>query len=176
MSRAMPAAFSAAMSTMTTSASSLSAIARATVAPTLPAPPTTVTLRFMDLLHACDDAIAELRAFDFGGTVHQAREIVRDGLRRNGAVHSLDDKIRGLGPAHVPQHHFTRKDYRAGIHLVEVGVLGGGPMRRFENGVAGEVVDVSTGRDADAADLRRERVRQVVAVEVRRRDDVEVVG
>src|SRR5689334_15736905 len=33
---------------MTTSASSLSAIARATVAPTLPAPPTTVTFLFME--------------------------------------------------------------------------------------------------------------------------------
>ena len=39
-----------AMSMITTSASSFSAMARATVAPTLPAPPTTVTLRFMQLL------------------------------------------------------------------------------------------------------------------------------
>jgi hypothetical protein len=35
------------MSTITTSASSFSATLRATVAPTLPAPPTTVTLRFI---------------------------------------------------------------------------------------------------------------------------------
>src|SRR5919204_265393 len=50
MSRPTPAAFDSAMSMMTTSASSFSAIWRATVAPTLPAPPTTVTLRFMNLL------------------------------------------------------------------------------------------------------------------------------
>src|SRR5688572_31420792 len=50
MSSATPAAFWSAMSMMTTSASSFSAIARATVMPTLPAPPTTVTLRFMRLL------------------------------------------------------------------------------------------------------------------------------
>src|SRR5258705_11562323 len=50
MSSATPAAFVSAMSMMTTSASSFSAIARATVAPTFPAPPTTVTLRFIDLL------------------------------------------------------------------------------------------------------------------------------
>jgi hypothetical protein len=48
MSRATPAAFWSAMSMTTTSASSLTAMARATVAPTLPAPPTTVTLRFME--------------------------------------------------------------------------------------------------------------------------------
>ena len=47
MSSATPAALVSAMSTMTTSASSFCAIARATVAPTLPAPPTTVTFRFM---------------------------------------------------------------------------------------------------------------------------------
>src|SRR5690349_4555026 len=35
------------MSTITTSASSFSAMLRATVAPTFPAPPTTVTLRFI---------------------------------------------------------------------------------------------------------------------------------
>ena len=42
------AAFWSAMSMMTTSASAFSAIDRATVAPTLPAPPTTVTLRFIN--------------------------------------------------------------------------------------------------------------------------------
>src|SRR3954463_16362384 len=47
MSSATPAAFWSAMSMTTTSASCLSATPRATVAPTFPAPPTTVTLRFM---------------------------------------------------------------------------------------------------------------------------------
>ena len=50
MSSATPLAFWSAMSMMTTSASSLSAMARATVAPTFPAPPTTVTFRFIGLL------------------------------------------------------------------------------------------------------------------------------
>src|SRR5687768_7504468 len=47
-SRATPAAFWSAISTITTSASSFSAMLRATVAPTFPAPPTTVTLRFIE--------------------------------------------------------------------------------------------------------------------------------
>src|SRR5436190_15792320 len=47
MSSAMPAALSLAISITTTSASSRSAIQRATADPTFPAPPTTVTLRFM---------------------------------------------------------------------------------------------------------------------------------
>ena len=62
-----------------------------------------------------------------------------------------------------------------GIDLVLVGVLRRGAVRRFEDGVAGDVVDVAARRDADAADLRRQRVGQVVAVQVRRRDDVELV-
>ena len=56
---------------------------------------------------------------------------------------------------------------RAGVDLVEVGVLRRGAVGRLEDGVAGDVVDVAAGRDADAADLRRERVGEVVAVEVR---------
>src|SRR3954467_11004667 len=104
MSSATPFAFCSAMSMMTTSASSLSAMARATVAPTLPAPPTTVTflfiaLRFPDFqistlpdLHAGDDAVAELRALHFRRAVHQPGEIVGDGPGRNRAVHALDDE------------------------------------------------------------------------------------
>ena len=45
-------------------------------------------------------------------------------------------------------------------------------MRGFEDGVAGDVVDVRARRDADAADARGQRVADVVAVEVRRGDDV----
>src|SRR5687768_450265 len=76
----------------------------------------------------------------------------------------------------MPQHHLAGKDYRPRIDLIEVGVLGRRAVRRFEDGVTGHVVDVAAGRDADAADLRGERIRQVVAVQVWRGDDVEFVG
>src|SRR6187455_1870451 len=60
MSSATPAAFVSAMSTTTTSASSLCAIARATVAPTFPAPPTTVTFRF--IIHSVrSDSLCQAR-------------------------------------------------------------------------------------------------------------------
>ena len=49
-------------------------------------------------------------------------------------------------------------------------------MGGLEDGVAGDVVDVAAGRDADAADLRGEGVAEVVTVEVERGDDVEVRG
>ena len=47
-------------------------------------------------------------------------------------------------------------------------------MRGLEDGVAGDVIDVAAGRDADAADLRGERVAEVIAVQVQRGDDVEI--
>ena len=47
-------------------------------------------------------------------------------------------------------------------------------MGGFEDGVAGDVVDVAAGGDADAADAGGEGVGEVVAVEVDRGDDVEV--
>jgi hypothetical protein len=76
----------------------------------------------------------------------------------------------------VAEHHLAREDHRAGVDLILVGVLRRGAVGRLEDGVAGRVVDVAAGGDADAADLRRERVGEVVAVEVQRRDDVEVRG
>src|SRR5216117_3245332 len=104
MSSATPAAFWSAMSMTTTSASDLSATPRATVAPTLPAPPTTVTLRFIksrllantsvDLLdpytscpwcpcgrstlessHVPDNGIPELGRLQLGGPGHLPREV-----------------------------------------------------------------------------------------------------
>src|SRR5437762_1178033 len=47
-------------------------------------------------------------------------------------------------------------------------------MGRFENGVARDVVDVSTGRDADPAHLGRKRIAQIITVQIQRRDDVEI--
>src|SRR3982074_468893 len=98
MSSARPAAFLSAMSMTTTSASCLSAIPRATVAPTLPAPPTTVTLRFIRCvppaigllrslgsslaLHIPDDGVREGRRFELRRAFHLAREVVGDLLLR----------------------------------------------------------------------------------------------
>src|SRR5438046_140882 len=47
-------------------------------------------------------------------------------------------------------------------------------MGRFENGVTGDVINVSTGRDTDPAHLRRERIAQIIAVQIQRRDHVEI--
>src|SRR5262245_4166868 len=126
--------------------------------------------------HVRDDLVAELAALDLARALHQAGEVVGDVLARDGPVHALDDQVGGLGPAHVAQHHLARQDDRAGVDLVLVGVLGGGAVGRLEDGVAAAVVDVASRCDADAADLRGERVGGIVAVEVERRDDVELVG
>src|SRR6266545_7223704 len=123
------------MSTTTTSASCLSATPRATVAPTLPAPPTTVTLRFIcapcqndqrrarrvrradffcvlselrvqrRVLHTRDDGVPELGGLQLGRTFHEAREVVGHALRSDSAVHPFHDEIGGLGPPEMSQHH-----------------------------------------------------------------------
>src|SRR5262249_34755302 len=104
------------MSMITTSASCLSATPRATVAPTLPAPPTTVTLRFMStpdrsalrsILHVFDDGAPELRRLQLGRIVHQPREVVGHVLGADRGIHALDDEVRGLVPTEVPQHHLA---------------------------------------------------------------------
>src|SRR5262245_47207593 len=115
MSSATPAAFLSAISMTTTSASCFSAMPRVTVAPTFPAPPTTVILRFIPLspkrsaeavaLHVVDDRVGELRRLQFRGAIHQARKIVRYALGGNRPVHAFDNQVSRLVPAKVPQHH-----------------------------------------------------------------------
>ena len=82
----------------------------------------------------------------------------------------------GVGPAQVLEHQDARQQDRTGVDLVHPGVLGRRAVGRFEDPVAGHVVDVRARGDPDAADLGRERVREVVAVQVHRRDDVELRG
>src|SRR5262249_28630545 len=142
------------MSMTTTSANCFSATPRATVAPTFPAPPTTVTLRFIAapdkndlLLHVLDDSVPELRGLQFGRAVHQAREVVGHALRRDGAVHSLHDEIGSLRPAEVTQHHLAGEHDRSRIDLVLIRVLRRGAVRRLEHGVASYIIDVAAGRD-----------------------------
>src|SRR5690606_27599166 len=74
------------------------------------------------------------------------------------------------------EHHDAGQDDRTRVDHVLVRVFRRRSMGRLEHGVAGLVVDVRPGGDADAADLRREGVGQVVAVEVQGGDDVELRG
>ena len=60
--------------------------------------------------------------------------------------------------------------------LSRLAYFGRGAVRGFEDGVAGDVIDVAAGRDADAADLGGQRVGEIIAVQVHRGDDVELVG
>ena len=48
-------------------------------------------------------------------------------------------------------------------------------MRRLEDSMAGDVVDVPAGRDADASDLGRQRVGEIVAIQVGRGNDFELI-
>jgi hypothetical protein len=95
-------------------------------------------------------------------------------LAADGAVQSLEDEIGRLGPAHVAEHHLAGEHDGTRVDHVLVGVLRRGAVGGLEDRMAGDVVDVAARGDADAADLRREGVGEVVAVEVQRGDDVEV--
>src|SRR5208282_3678143 len=70
--------------------------------------------------------------------------------------------------------HHARENHRAGIDYVFVGVLGGGAVRGFEDGVA--VADVGSGSNAQASYLRGAGVGDVVAVQVGRGQNAVFVG
>src|SRR5512134_1103416 len=124
MSSALPCGRPSTTSKITTSPSSRSAICSASTPPMLPPPIKAILGRAMgglpSRLHVPDDGVAELRALEELGTVHQAVEVVGDGLGGDRAVHAADDPLGGLVPAQVPEHHLARQDHGAGIHLVEV--------------------------------------------------------
>ncbi|CCK18269.1 FIG00643354: hypothetical protein [Cronobacter universalis NCTC 9529] len=70
----------------------------------------------------------------------------------------------------MTQHHFRRENDRARVHFVLACVFRRGAVGRFEQRAL--VADVRARRDADAANLRRQGVRDVVAVQVHTGDNV----
>ena len=120
------------------------------------------------LLHVFDHDVAEARARHLGRAFHQAGEVVGHLLRRDRLFHRGNDQVSRFDPAHVAQHHFSRQDERTGVHVVLARVLRRRAVGGFEH--RHRVAEIGAGGDADAADLRGQRVGYVVTVQVQRGD------
>ena len=70
----------------------------------------------------------------------------------------------------MAQHHFGGKNQRAGVDLVQAGVLRRRTVRGFKSGVL--VGDICARGDADATDLRGQCVGDVIPVEIERGDHI----
>src|SRR5664280_2708097 len=127
-------------------------------------------------LQVVDDGRGELRALDLGGTLHQPGEVVGDHSVGDGRLQRGHDVGGGLGPPQVLVHHHAREQDGSGVDLVLAGVLGSGAVGGLEDTVAGHVVDVPPGCDADAAHLGGQGIGEIVAVEVGGGQDVELLG
>ena len=66
----------------------------------------------------------------------------------------------------MPQHHLGRENFRARVDIVFARVLGCRAVRGFKHGNG--VAQIGARRNANAADLRCQGVRHVVAIEVER--------
>src|SRR5436309_1195328 len=178
-SSAFPCGSPSMTSNMTTSPSPFNSDKWAIEPPMLPAPIKAIFLRAIVLpfpsLHIGDNRVAESRAANEFGAGHEPLEIISHGLGVDGTLDAFDDEISSLRPVHIAQHHLAGQNHRTGIDLVEVCVLRRRSMSCLENRVAGVVIDIGPGRDADAADLRGERIGQVIAVQVHGRDDIVIL-
>src|SRR5262245_20577679 len=118
------------------------------------------------LAHVLYNRLAEFAALYFLRSRHHAGEVVGNSLRADRAFYAADDEVGGFVPHHVAEHHLAGEDHRARVHFVLAGILRRGAVRGFENRVAGHIVDVRAGGDADTADAGRQRVTDIVAVEI----------
>src|SRR5580698_2962984 len=114
------------------------------------------------LLHVADDAGGEFAGADLGGARGLPLEVVGYEFLLNGLLHCCLDHLGSFFPADEVEHHDAGEDDRARIDDVLVGILGRSAMSSFEDGVA--IANVGAGSDAEAADLGRSRVGDVIAV------------
>jgi hypothetical protein len=90
----------------------------------------------------------------------------------------------------MAEHHLARKNHGAGVDLVQIGipvrrvinrtsrdrVLGGSAVGSLEDGVARLVIDVASRGNANATNLRRKSIAEVIAVKVHGGNDVKLLG
>src|SRR5437667_12829317 len=93
--------------------------------------------------HVRNDVIAKLRAFAFDWAAHQPGEIVGDAFRPDRAFEPFEDELSNFGPAQITEHHLATEHDAARIHLVLVGVFRRGAVSGFEDGMAGDIIDVA---------------------------------
>ena len=98
-----------------------------------------------------NDIVCEFGALDGGGSFHQAREIIRHAFGSDGLAQTGFNPIRRFGPTNIPQHHGPGEDDRAGVNLVLSGVFRRSAVCGLEYGMAGDVVNITARRNADAA-------------------------
>src|SRR5262249_51706295 len=100
-----------------------------------------------------DNVIAKLRALDFRRALHLAREVVSDSFRTNGAVEAFENQVGCLVPTHVAEHHLAAQYNASRIDPVLVGIFWSRAVGGLENGMAADVIDIASRRDANAAHL-----------------------
>ena len=77
------------------------------------------------------------------------------------------NQIGSLIPSQEAEHHHPRQHHRPRIDHIFIGVLRSRAVRRFEDRVT--IANVCPRSDAQPANLRRASVRNVIAIEIRRR-------
>src|SRR5690606_13712786 len=72
-----------------------------------------------------------------------------------------------LLPSHIFKHHHAGKNHRSRIYFILAGILRSSTVCRFEDRVAGNVVDVTTWCDTDTTHNCRERIGNIITVKVK---------
>src|SRR5258705_4048863 len=125
--------------------------------------------------HVRNDVVAELGTLDFGCSLHQTSKIVCDPFAGNCSIDAPNNEVRRFCPAKVTQHHLTGKHHRARIDPIKICVFRSSAVRSLENRMSAMIINISTRSDPNPSHLGCQRVGQVVAVEVKGSNNVEIV-
>ena len=120
--------------------------------------------------HILDHRHRELAGLHLGRVVHEPMQVVGDLLLPDRFGDARFRSGRPLPPSHEPEHHRARENQARGIDHVLVGILGRGAVRRLEHSLL--IANVGARRHSQPADLGGTGIRDVVAVQVRRRKHV----
>src|SRR5678815_623158 len=110
------------------------------------------------LLHVLDNIVAELGTANLGSPFHLTGEVISDPLGSDRTVQAFEDEVSHLCPTHIAEHHFAAENHTPRVNLVLVCIFGGRPVRGFKDGVAGNIVDIASGSDADTTHLSSQSI------------------
>ena len=122
-------------------------------------------------LHVVDDFLAKFATFQERGAFHLAVKIISDPLGINGLFQSGVNEVCGFLPTKVLQHQCPRKNQGSRVHLVLPGIFWCRAVCGLKNGVAGVIIDVGARGNTNAANDGRQRIGNVIAIQIERGND-----
>ena len=108
--------------------------------------------------------------------MHHALEIVGNTFLTNCLVNCFNNDVSCFLPADMFKHHNTRKNNRAGVDFIQIGIFRCRPVGCLKDGVTGYIIYIGARRDTDSTDLSCQGIRKKITLQIHCGNNIKLLG